>query len=87
VLEQKEMEKLGMGCFLAVARGSRQPPKLIVLEYQGGSATRRPWRSSARASRSTPAASRSSPRRDGRDEVRHVRRGERPGRDEGGWRS
>src|SRR5687768_9219425 len=25
-----------MGCFLAVARGSRQPPKLIVMEYQGG---------------------------------------------------
>src|SRR5258707_11943559 len=25
-----------MGCFLAVAQGSRQPPKLIVLEYQGG---------------------------------------------------
>ncbi len=36
VLEQKEIEKLGMGSFLAVARGSRQPPKLIVLEYQGG---------------------------------------------------
>jgi leucyl aminopeptidase len=36
VLEQKEMEKLGMGSFLAVARGSRQPPKLIVLEYHGG---------------------------------------------------
>jgi leucyl aminopeptidase len=36
VLEQKELEKLGMGCFLAVARGSRQPPKLIVLEYNGG---------------------------------------------------
>ena len=36
ILEQKELEKLGMGCFLAVARGSRQPPKLIVMEYQGG---------------------------------------------------
>jgi leucyl aminopeptidase len=36
VLEQKEIEKLGMGCFLAVARGSRQPPKLIVMEYNGG---------------------------------------------------
>src|SRR5207302_169176 len=36
VLEQKQIEKLGMGCFLAVARGSRQPPKLIVVEYQGG---------------------------------------------------
>ena len=36
VLEQKDMEKLGMGSFLAVARGSVQPPKLIVLEYNGG---------------------------------------------------
>ncbi len=36
VLEQKVCDKLGMGCFLAVARGSRQPPKFIVLEYHGG---------------------------------------------------
>ena len=36
VLEQKDLEKLGMGCFLAVARGSRQPPKLIILEHNGG---------------------------------------------------
>ncbi len=35
VLEQADMEKLGMGALLAVARGSRQPPKLIVLEYRG----------------------------------------------------
>lgn len=35
ILEQKDMEKLGMGSFLAVARGSEQPAKLIVLEYQG----------------------------------------------------
>jgi len=36
VLERDEMEKLGMGSFLAVAQGSRQPPKLIVLEYLHG---------------------------------------------------
>ncbi len=36
VLERKDMEKLGMGALLAVAQGSRQPPKLIVLQYQGG---------------------------------------------------
>jgi leucyl aminopeptidase len=36
VLEQKDIEKLGMGCFLAVARGSREPPKLIVMEHRGG---------------------------------------------------
>lgn len=36
VLEEKDMEKLGMGSLLAVAQGSEQPAKLIVLEYQGG---------------------------------------------------
>ncbi|SFM27312.1 leucyl aminopeptidase [Nitrosomonas communis] len=35
VLGQKEMEKAGMGALLAVARGSHQPAKLIVLEYRG----------------------------------------------------
>lgn len=35
VLDEKDMEKLGMGSLLAVARGSEQPAKLIVLEYQG----------------------------------------------------
>jgi leucyl aminopeptidase len=36
VLEEAEMEKLGMGALLSVARGSRQPAKLITLEYRGG---------------------------------------------------
>jgi len=35
VLEEKDMEKLGMGALLAVAQGSEQPAKLIVLEYHG----------------------------------------------------
>ena len=35
VLERKDMEKLGMGALLAVARGSHEPPKLIVLRYNG----------------------------------------------------
>ena len=35
VLERKDMEKLGMGALLAVARASHQPPKLIVLRYTG----------------------------------------------------
>ena len=35
VLEQQDMEKLGMGALLAVARGSHQPAKLIALEYWG----------------------------------------------------
>jgi leucyl aminopeptidase len=42
VLERSDMEKLGMGALLAVTRGSREPPKLIVLRYQGGAKTRKP---------------------------------------------
>ncbi len=36
VLERKDMEKLGMNALLAVARGSHQPPKFIVMHYKGG---------------------------------------------------
>lgn len=36
ILDQEDVAKLGMNAFLAVARGSRQPPKLIVMEYHGG---------------------------------------------------
>jgi leucyl aminopeptidase len=42
ILEQKDIEKLGMGAFLAVARGSPQPPKLIVMEYRGGARDAQP---------------------------------------------
>ena len=34
VLDQKQMEKLGMGSLLGVARGSDEPPKLIILKYR-----------------------------------------------------
>jgi len=36
VLDEKDMKRLGMGSLLSVAAGSRQPPKLIVMEYRGG---------------------------------------------------
>jgi leucyl aminopeptidase len=36
VLDEVQMKKLGMGALLAVARGSREPPRLIILEYKGG---------------------------------------------------
>ena len=36
VLGQKEVEKLGMGAFLAVAQGSAEPLRFIVLRYEGG---------------------------------------------------
>lgn len=35
ILERAEIEKLGMGAFLAVNQGSSQPPKMIVLKYAG----------------------------------------------------
>jgi leucyl aminopeptidase len=35
ILEKAEIEKLGMGAFLAVNQGSTEPPKMIVLKYQG----------------------------------------------------
>ncbi|WP_078430006.1 leucyl aminopeptidase [Alkalihalobacterium alkalinitrilicum] len=35
ILEREDMEKLGMGALLAVAQGSEQPPKMIVMKYQG----------------------------------------------------
>ncbi len=42
VLERADMEKLGMGSLLSVARGSRQPPKLIVVQYKKGKASQKP---------------------------------------------
>ncbi|ODV13514.1 MAG: leucyl aminopeptidase [Rubrivivax sp. SCN 70-15] len=35
VLERKDVAKLGMGAFLAVAQGSEQAPKFIVARWQG----------------------------------------------------
>lgn len=35
VLEESDMEELGMGAMLAVSRGSREPAKLITISYQG----------------------------------------------------
>ena len=34
-LDRKQIEALGMGSFLAVAQGSDEPPKFIVMHYQG----------------------------------------------------
>jgi leucyl aminopeptidase len=42
ILEEKQMQKLGMGALLAVSRGSRQPAKLIVMEYRGGTEKEKP---------------------------------------------
>ena len=42
VLEQKQIEKLKMGSFLAVAKGSREVPKFIVLEHKKGPKNKKP---------------------------------------------
>ena len=42
ILEEADMEALGMGALLSVSRGSRQPAKLITLEYQGGKSGAKP---------------------------------------------
>jgi len=36
ILEEKQMEQLGMGSLLSVSRGSIQPAKMITMEYKGG---------------------------------------------------
>ena len=42
VLEREDMHKLGMGSLLSVAKGSIEPPKLIVLNYAGGDKKQKP---------------------------------------------
>ncbi|PQJ96897.1 leucyl aminopeptidase [Chromatium okenii] len=42
VLEAEAMAALGMNALLSVARGSRQPPKLIVMTYEGGAPDEQP---------------------------------------------
>lgn len=37
VLDKKQIESLKMGSFLSVAAGSEQPPRFIVMQYQGAS--------------------------------------------------
>lgn len=43
VLEEAEMEALGMGSLLAVARGSANRPRLIVLKWNGAAADAKPY--------------------------------------------
>jgi len=43
VLDHVEMEKLGFGSLLAVARGSVNKPKLVVLQYKGGNDGDKPY--------------------------------------------
>ncbi|MCX7557030.1 leucyl aminopeptidase [Xanthomonadaceae bacterium JHOS43] len=42
VLDREQMQALGMGSLLGVAQGSANPPKLIVLRYDGAATDQRP---------------------------------------------
>jgi len=42
VMEREEMERIGMEALLAVAKGSRQPPRFIILEYMAAGGKVRP---------------------------------------------
>jgi leucyl aminopeptidase len=35
ILEKRDAQRLGMGSFLSVAKGSHEPPKFIILDYRG----------------------------------------------------
>lgn len=42
VLDNRQMESLGMGALLAVAQGSANTPRLIVIQYRGGTSDQKP---------------------------------------------
>lgn len=42
IVEEADMEKMGMGAFLAVSRGSEKAGKIIVMKYNGGKADQAP---------------------------------------------
>ena len=42
VLNEKQMAKLGMRALLGVAQGSRRPPRLVVMQWNGGKSREKP---------------------------------------------
>jgi len=43
ILDEADLEELGMGAFLSVSKGSAQPAKLIVMDYSGASPKAKPF--------------------------------------------
>ena len=39
---EQQMQKMGMGSFLSVSRGSEEPARMMVIEYKGGKSTEKP---------------------------------------------
>ena len=42
VLDEKAMAKLGMGALIGVGQGSERPPRLVVMQWKGGTRTQKP---------------------------------------------
>ncbi len=85
VLDEAGMKRLGMGSLLSVARGSREPAKLVTLEYAGGKKGEKPVVLVGKGVTFDSGGISIKPGgRHGRDEVRHVRGGERTRGVEGG---
>ena len=80
VLARKEVEALGMGAFMAVAQGSRSRCASSCLKYQGAGPSVAPVVLVGKGiTFDTGGISITAGGRDGRDEVRHGRRGQRAG--------
>ncbi len=43
ILNEKQMRELGMGSLLSVSAGSAEPAKLIVMQYKGAAASKKPY--------------------------------------------
>jgi leucyl aminopeptidase len=43
ILDEKQMRELGMGSLLSVSAGSAEPAKLIVMQYKGAAASKKPY--------------------------------------------
>jgi len=42
ILDERKMEDLGMGALLSVSKGSREPAKMIIMDYKGGKKGKKP---------------------------------------------
>ena len=76
ILDEKQIEELGMGLLLGVARGSVEPPRMLVLQVlarrRAGEPDARPGRQGHHVRYRRPVAQ--AGRRHGADEGRHGRR-------------
>jgi len=42
IFDEKQIEKMKMGCFMAVAKGSVNKPRLVIMEYCGAGKSKKP---------------------------------------------